>query len=67
MSVLKKGKKSLASILGMFSKAYKELEEFEELSAAEQREHEARLKQIKADRIRAEKAKDALKAFIDIK
>lgn len=67
MSVLKKGKKGLASILGMFSKAYKELEEWEELTAEEQREVESRLKVIKAERIQAEKAKEALKAFITIK
>lgn len=67
MSVLKKGKKGLESILGMFSKAYKELEAWEELTAEEQREVEARLKVIKEERIQAGKAKEALKAFITIK
>lgn len=67
MSILKKSKKSLESILGVFSKAYQELSAWEEVSLEEQREIEARLKQNKLELEQARKAREALKAFINIK
>lgn len=67
MSLLKKGKKSLDSILGVFSKAYKELSEWEEVTLEEQREIEARLKLNKQQIEQARKVRESLQAFVNIK
>lgn len=59
-------KKSLDKILSKFKQAHAELEEFEELSAVEQKEAEQRLQDIKSSRQRASKARDALKDMLGL-
>lgn len=59
-------KKSLDNILGMFTKAEKELAQWEELTAAEQEQVEQRLTIIKQERARARKAREALKTMLGL-
>lgn len=53
MAFINKAKKSLSSILSVFTKAKAELEAWDELTAAEQADVEQRIKVIKKERQQA--------------
>lgn len=60
MALLNKAKKSLSSILSVFTKAKAELEAWEQLSAAEQKDMEQRISLLKQEREQANKTLEAL-------
>ena len=64
MSFFTKPKLSLSKILSTFTRAKEDLELWEELSATEQAEMEAKLKSLKEDQTKAAKAREALEAII---
>lgn len=64
MSLFTKPKLSLTNILSTFTRAKEDLELWEELSATEQAEMEAKLKSLKEDQAKPAKAREALEAII---
>lgn len=66
MALLNKAKKSLSSILATFQKADKELEQWEEVTKEEQKIIEARLETNRNEMAAAKKAREALKAFVNL-
>lgn len=66
MALLNKAKKSLTSILATFQRADKELEQWEEVTKEEQKQIEARLETNRNEMAAAKKAREALKAFVNL-
>lgn len=66
MALFAKARKSVSSILASFQKVDAELAAWEEVTKEEQQAIEARMEQNKKELASAKKAREALKAFVNV-